>query len=86
MQRVKRYLLNVELEVLDEGGFLASATNLAGAHAEGDTIGEALENLEDVARIVIELCLEEGLPLPEEFLGEAATPLIKAEIVIQIDA
>ncbi|HUF54456.1 MAG TPA: type II toxin-antitoxin system HicB family antitoxin [Dehalococcoidia bacterium] len=79
-----RYLINVEVEALEEGGFLASATNLPGAHAEGETISEAIEFLEDVARITIELCREKNLPLPSQFEGDAATPLIRAEVLIQV--
>jgi predicted RNase H-like HicB family nuclease len=61
------YPLRIEIELLEDGRYLAVATNLPGTHAEGDTIGEAIENLHDIARITIELCREKGLPLPEEF-------------------
>jgi predicted RNase H-like HicB family nuclease len=83
---MKRYVLEVEAERLEDGRYLAIATNLPGAHAEGDTIAEALENLEDVSRITIELCREKNLPLPSEFQGDADTPLIKAEVLVQVEA
>lgn len=81
---MKRYRLNVEVEPLEDGRYLAVAINLRGALAEGDTIAEAIENVEDMARIIIELCLKENLPLPPEFEGEEETPIIKAEVVVSI--
>ena len=83
---MKTYLLKVTAQRLEDGRFLAIATNLDGAHAEGDTIAEALENLEDVSRATIELCREKNLPLPSEFKGVASTPLIKAEVLVQVEA
>ena len=81
---VKKYLLKVEVEPLEEGGFLASCPELQGCHAEGDTIAEALENVEDVARVIIELCIEKGLPLPPELSGTGEIPLVKAEVVVKV--
>ncbi len=59
-----RYKLPIEIEPLDEGGYLAVCPILQGCHAEGDTIGDAIENVEDVARSLIELMQEDGIPLP----------------------
>ena len=81
---MKKYLLKVEVEALEEGGFLASCPELQGCHAEGDTIAEALENVEDVARVIIELCIEKGLPLPPELSGTGEIPLVKAEVVVKV--
>ena len=78
--------MNIEVERLEDGRFLAIATNLPGAHAEGDTIAEAMENLEDVSRVTIELCREKNLPLPSEFKGDSSTPLIRAEVLVEVEA
>ena len=78
---MKKYLLKVEVEPLEEGGYLASCPDLQGCHAEGDTIAEALEIIEDVARIIMELCIEDGLPLPPELAGIKEVPTVKAEVV-----
>jgi predicted RNase H-like HicB family nuclease len=83
---MKKYLLKVEVEPLEEGGYLATCPDLQGCHAEGDTIAEALDNIEDVARIIIELCLEEGLPLPPELGSEEEPPVIRAELMVQVTA
>ena len=61
----KRYIIPVEIEELEEGGYLAVCEVIQGCHAEGDTVPEALENLEDVARVLLELRLEDGLDLPD---------------------
>ena len=83
---MKRYLLRVEVEPLEEGGYLAKCPDLQGCHAEGDTVAEALENAEDVARVILELCLEKGLPLPPELQDELAPPLVRAELLVQVTA
>ncbi|MGB6894923.1 MAG: type II toxin-antitoxin system HicB family antitoxin, partial [Dehalococcoidia bacterium] len=62
---VKNYLLPVEVQELENGRYLAICEVIQGCHAEGDTVAEALENLEDVARILLELRKEDGLALPE---------------------
>ena len=78
---MKKYLLKVEVEPLEEGGYLASCPDLQGCHAEGDTVAEALENIEDVAHVIIGLCIEEDLPLPPELAGIRKVPIVKAEVV-----
>ena len=83
---MKRYLLRVEVEPLEEGGYLATCPDLQGCHAEGETVAEALANVEDVARVIIELCLENGLPLPAELQDEQAPPLVRAELLVQVTA
>ena len=50
---------------LDGPGYLAVCPELQGCHAEGDTVGTALDNLQDVARVLIELRKADGLPVPE---------------------
>ena len=83
---MKRYLLKVEVEALEEGGYFATCPDLQGCHAEGDTIAEALENVEDVARIIIELCLEKGLQLPPELAAGTEPPVIRAELTVHVAA
>lgn len=79
------YLLPVEVGALEDGRFLAVCPTLDGCQAEGDTIAEALENVEDVARIIIELCIEKGLPLPAELRG-ATPPKVRAEMVVSVES
>jgi predicted RNase H-like HicB family nuclease len=81
----KTYKLPVEVEALDDGRFLAVCPTLRGCMAEGDTISQALDNVEDVARIVIELAIEKGQTLPEELKGKPPKT-IRAEMVVAVEA
>jgi hypothetical protein len=47
----KLIIIDAHVEPLQEGGYLASCDEIQGCHAEGETVAEALANLEDVARI-----------------------------------
>jgi len=83
---MSNYLLKVEVEPLEDGRYLAICPDFQGCHAEGDTVAEALENLEDVARIIIELCKEKDLPLPPQFEGDKQPPVIRAELLVKVEA
>ncbi len=78
------YVLPIEVETLEDGRFLAVCPTLLGCHAEGDTMAEALENVQDVARIIIELSIEKGQPLPDELRGEPP-PKVRAEMVVSVE-
>jgi len=82
---MKKYLLEVEVEPLEGGRYLAVCPGLQGCQAEGDTIAEAMENVEDVARVIIELCVEKGLPLPPELAGTEEPPIIQAKVLVRVD-
>jgi len=80
---MSEHRLPVEIEPLEEGGYLASCPAIQGCHAEGATIGAALDNLRDVAQVIYELCQEkrlafvEGAPhaSPGTVILEVALPL-----------
>ena len=57
-------VLNVKLEALDEGGFLATSPDLPGLVVQGRTRAETMELAQANARILIEVYLSEKLPLP----------------------
>ena len=77
-----KLVIPVEIEALEEGGYLATCKAIQGCHAEGETVAEALDNLEDVARIILELMREDGLPLPEGLEPFEASTIIKAQLVV----
>lgn len=61
---MSEFLLTIQIELLEEGGYLATSEDLQGLIAEGRTVAEAMEIAQDVARRLIESCLEHGDPLP----------------------
>jgi predicted RNase H-like HicB family nuclease len=61
---MKSWLYPIIVERMEEGGFYAECPVFQGCHVEGDTYAEALENLEDAIRIMIESYREIGQALP----------------------
>jgi predicted RNase H-like HicB family nuclease len=53
----------LHLEILDDGGYVATSTSLPGLVAQGKTISETIEIAHDVARNLIESFKEHGDPL-----------------------
>ncbi len=51
---MKEILLAIHIEVLPEGGFLATSEELPGLVAQGRTAAESLEIAQDVARKLIQ--------------------------------
>jgi predicted RNase H-like HicB family nuclease len=79
---VKKILLAVEIEPLEDGRYLAVCDSIQGCHAEGDTVSEALDNLEDVARTLLELRREDGLPMPPDLQELRSDSTIRAQVVV----
>jgi predicted RNase H-like HicB family nuclease len=64
-----RVVLKVVIYPKEDGpGYLAVCPTLQGCHAEGETVGVALDNLQDVAANMLDLFKEDGQPLPEPFI------------------
>lgn len=57
-------VLNVKVEPLDEGGFVATSSDMPGLVVQGRTRAETLELAQANARILMEVYLSENLPLP----------------------
>jgi len=70
------YHLPVEIERLEEGGYLATCPAIQGCHAEGRTVGEALDNLQNVAQVIYQLCQEKDLPFVTGIPGFLAEHMI----------
>ena len=58
--------LDLKLEPLDEGGYLATSRDIPGLVAQGRTAAEALEIARDVARKLNESYNEHEDPLPKK--------------------
>ena len=67
-------ILDIKIEPLEEGGFLAISDDLPGLVAEGRTEQETLEIAQDVARKLIESYIEHDDPLPEKILKQLHKP------------
>jgi predicted RNase H-like HicB family nuclease len=81
---VKKLILPVEIEVLEDGRYFAVCDSIQGCHAEGATIAEALENLEDGARVLLTLRREDGLPPPEGLTELSQDSVISAQVVVAV--
>ncbi len=82
----KKFVLPVEIEALEEGGYLATCSLIQGCMAEGETIPQALEYIEDVARVLLELMKEDGKPIPEALKQRMQEQQLHAEILVSVDA
>ena len=67
-------LLKVQLEELEEGGFLATSDDLPGLVAQGRTVAETLEIAQDVARKVVESYRERFLSKDPVKGSEVSSP------------
>ena len=61
---MKTLLYPILLECMEEGGYYAECPVLQGCHVEGATYAEAMENLEDAIRVVLQSYQELNLPHP----------------------
>ena len=79
MKTIDEYMaMNYRMEIVedrDEGGFVASLPELPGCLTIGDTIEEAIHNMEDAKKSWLEAALESGYEIQEpgsleEFSGQ----------------
>ena len=78
------YRLPIEVQPLEAERYLAVCPAIQGCHAEGDTIADAIENLQDVARQLLELRLEDGLPIPPELAQADSQTVVRGEVLVTI--
>ncbi len=71
---MKEAILELKIEALPEGGFLATSAVLPGLVAQGRTIAETIEIAQDVARKLVESYVEHGDPLPRSFRAPRDLP------------
>jgi antitoxin HicB len=67
--------IQLQIEPLTEGGYLATSRDVPGLVAEGRTVTEALEIAQGLARKIAESCLEHGDPLPPALARLRKLPL-----------
>ncbi len=78
-------MISLQIEPLEEGGYLATSEELQGFLAQGRTVAETLEIAQDVARKIIESCIEHGDQLPPQVLKKLAKPSRSAKVKIPVD-
>ncbi|MBI2097351.1 MAG: type II toxin-antitoxin system HicB family antitoxin [Candidatus Vogelbacteria bacterium] len=61
---MKIYELTIKVQKEGDGGYLALCPTWKDCYAQGDTVGEALQELYAVANTLIEIYLEEDLTIP----------------------
>jgi predicted RNase H-like HicB family nuclease len=57
-------VIRLHVEPLEEGGFVATSPDVPGLVAEGRSVSEAADIARDVARKILESCIEHGDPIP----------------------
>ncbi len=81
-----RFIVPVQIQELEEGGFLAICDAIQGCHAEGGSPAEALYNLEDVARILVEFQMEDGVRFSEDTAEVPLGPTtLYAQLLVSVD-
>ena len=60
----KLTLFQIVIEPCEEGGYFSYCPLLQGCHAEGETFGEAIDNLKDVIKAHLEIRKEMGEIIP----------------------
>jgi antitoxin HicB len=56
--------IRLHIEPLAEGGYVATSADVPGLVAEGRSITEAMEIAQDLARKIVESCLDHGDSVP----------------------
>lgn len=76
------YKLPLVLSPQPEGGFTVTSPVLPELVTEGDTVNEALANVQDALAAVIEIYQDLGRPLPASVQMAEATPLWLETLVV----
>ncbi|MBI5490415.1 MAG: type II toxin-antitoxin system HicB family antitoxin [Deltaproteobacteria bacterium] len=66
-ERVEETVIRLHMEQLETGGYVATSPDVPGLVAQGRTLAETAEIAQDVARKILESCIENGDPLPAVF-------------------
>ena len=77
-----KYVLPLEIQALEEGGYLAISPALPGFLVQAETVEEVLRLAPDVAQSLIEAMREKGIPLPQAL--QSVEPPFHAELLVAI--
>ena len=76
--------LQLALEPQPEGGCTVTSPLLPELSTEGDTLAEALANVEDAFRSVVEIYRDRGRPLPSSLYLEDANGPLSVETIVSV--
>jgi len=83
-------LIEIKIEPLGEGGYLATSDELQGLIAQGRTVAETIEIAQDVARKLIESCVEHRDPLPSKIRAalkkRGQKAILKIPVSVELEA
>lgn len=60
----KLTLYQIIIEPCEEGGYFARCPLLQGCHADGETFGETIDNINDVIKVHLEVRMKKGEIVP----------------------
>jgi predicted RNase H-like HicB family nuclease len=79
---VTKYVLPVEIQALEEGGYLARSPALPGFLVQADTIEEVISLSPGVAQTLIESMRESNVPLPPTL--QAVEPPFHTDLLVPV--
>ena len=79
------YMISIKIEKLEEGGYLATSDSIQGLIAQGRTIAETMEIAQDVAKKLIESCIDHNDPLPFE-VKKSIDYITNVQIPLSVEA
>lgn len=82
MKNMAKYVLPLEIQALEEGGYLATSPALPGFLVQAKTVEEVLRLVPDIAQSLIEAMREKGIPLPQAL--QSVEPPFHAELLIPV--
>jgi len=77
-----KYILPVEIQSLEEGGYLARSPALPGFLVQADTVDEVISLSPAVAHTLIEAMREKGVPLPDTM--RSLDPPFRADLLLPV--
>ena len=81
---MKKAKIPLVLEPQPEGGYTVTSPLLPELITEGDTMAEALANVEDAFRAVVEIYQDRGRPLPSSLYLEDANGPLSVETIVSV--
>ncbi len=84
MSQAREVMIHLDFESLDEGGFVATSPDVPGLVAQGRTVAEAFEIARDVARKIVESCIEHDASLSPAFRRPDMPRSIQADVPVTV--